>query len=186
MSPERKTEVSKFLSFVLRHEPEAIGLSLDSEGWASVQALLDGAATAGQAFTSNELFEIVSTSDKKRFLLSDDKLRIRAVHGHSVAIENKHRPKLPPAILFHGTATRFVEAILKEGLNAQGRQFVHLSTTREQAFEVGSRHGKPVILSIDASGLANSGVDFFESESGVWLVNSVPSSFLTLSSHHEH
>src|SRR5215472_2335524 len=117
--PADHTQLSKFLSFVLRHKPEAIGLELDTEGWAAIDDLLAKANAAGTRFVRDDLLHVVATSDKKRFSLSADGLRIRAAQGHSVSVELGLPPKTPPAVLYHGTATRFVAAILSEGLKPQ-------------------------------------------------------------------
>jgi putative RNA 2'-phosphotransferase len=145
------TETSKFLSFVLRHEPQAIGLTLDTEGWADIAALIDKASASGHQLNLDLIGAVVAGSDKKRFSLSDDGKRIRAAQGHStqqVAID--YVEKTPPEFLYHGTATRFLEPINQQGLLPGSRQHVHLSGDAETATAVGQRHGKPVVLTIKA------------------------------------
>lgn len=172
-------ETSKFLSYVLRHEPHAIGLVLDSEGWAEIDALIDGATHHGTALTHGLIEQVVATSDKKRFAISNDGLRIRAVQGHSTdSVAIKHTEKVPPEFLYHGTATRFLESIRKEGLKAGERHYVHLSADVQTAIAVGQRYGKPVVLKIEALRMHQQGFKFFQAENGVWLTPSVPSAFL--------
>src|SRR2546421_723555 len=132
--------LSKFLSLVLRHEPEAIGISLDANGWVSVDELLAAAAKAGRPITLESLRQVVETNDKKRCAFSEDSRRIRASQGHSVEVDLDLPPTMPPEHLFHGTATRFLDPIRTEGLRAQSRQHVHLSPDEETAVKVGTRH----------------------------------------------
>ncbi|MDW2981787.1 RNA 2'-phosphotransferase [Rhodanobacter sp. KK11] len=178
---KQHTEVSKFLSYVLRHEPHAIGLTLDSEGWAEVNALIAGAKQAGRTLDVELIRAVVNSSDKKRFALSDDGSRIRAVQGHStdtVAIQRE--PKQPPEFLYHGTATRFLDSILAEGLRPGERHHVHLSEDVSTATAVGQRYGKPVVLKIEALRMHQQGFVFFQADNGVWLVTNVPNSFLVI------
>ena len=177
--PADPTQLSKFLSFVLRHKPETIGLVLDAEGWAGIDDLIAKANAAGTRFTRNDLLHVVATSDKKRFSMSADGLSIRAAQGHSVSVELGLPPKAPPATLYHGTATRFVEAILSEGLKPQARQQVHLSLDEITAHRVGQRHGKPVIFKVDALRMHAQGFKFFRADNGVWLTDHVPPEFLS-------
>ena len=178
MDSKRATSVSKFLSLVLRHEPERIGITLDEAGWTDVDALLAAAAKHGNAFTRDELLHVVATNDKKRFALSDDGTRIRASQGHSVSVELGYGPVEPPETLYHGTATRFVESIRREELRPGERQHVHLSATPETATNVGQRHGKPIVLVVRAGVMHRAGHPFYRSANGVWLTASVPAEFL--------
>jgi putative RNA 2'-phosphotransferase len=171
---------SKFLSYVLRHAPESIGITLDGAGWVEIDKLLAAAAGTKNALTRDELFEVVATSDKKRFAVSEDGLRIRASQGHSVDVELELPPSVPPEFLYHGTATRFVESIMREGLQKRGRNHVHLSTTRDTASAVGERHGKLAMLIIDAKRMHDDGHQFFVSANGVWLADSVPVEYITV------
>jgi putative RNA 2'-phosphotransferase len=170
--------LSKFLSLVLRHKPDAIGLSLDDNGWANIDELIAKANAAGTAFDGPALLHVVETSDKKRFSVSPDGLRIRAAQGHSVSVELGLVPREPPPVLYHGTATRFVEAILSQGLKPQSRQHVHLSLDEATALRVGERHGKPYIFRVDALAMHARGFKFYLSENGVWLTDHVPAEFL--------
>jgi putative RNA 2'-phosphotransferase len=176
--PKRATRVSKYVSLVLRHDPAAGGITLDEEGWTSVAELLAGASARGLDVSPAELREVVRASDKQRFALSPDGLRIRANQGHSVAVDLGLAPQAPPAELFHGTVERFVPSILAEGLRKQARQHVHLSSDVETARRVGTRRGAPVVLRVDAAGMHTEGLVFFRSENGVWLTEAVPPRFI--------
>lgn len=165
---------SRFLSLVLRHRPETIGLVLDREGWADVGELLRLAAAKGRRIGRDRLDRIVADNSKKRFALSPDGLRIRAVQGHSVEVDLGLPAVQPPAILFHGTADRFVESIRRTGLEKRSRRHVHLSADEATAVTVGRRHGKPVVLRVRAGDMAAAGYVFHRSENGVWLTESVP------------
>jgi putative RNA 2'-phosphotransferase len=175
-------QLSKFLSFVLRHKPDSIGLLLDQQGWAPVDELIDKGNAAGTRFSHADLLHVVETSDKKRFSLSDDGRYIRAAQGHSVAVNLGLSPLEPPSVLYHGTATRSVHSILLEGLKPQARQQVHLSVDEATAHRVGQRHGKPAILKVEARRMHAEGFKFFVADNGVWLTDQVPPEFLALSS----
>ncbi|UYC11723.1 RNA 2'-phosphotransferase [Xanthomonas sp. CFBP 8445] len=177
---KQHTEISKFLSFVLRHEPQAAGITLDSEGWAEVDALIVGAVQSGRTLDADLIRAVVDSSDKKRFALSDDGRRIRAVQGHSTeSVAIQYEAKVPPEFLYHGTATRFLDAILAEGLRAGQRHHVHLSQDIATATMVGQRHGTPVVLKVEALRMHQQGVAFFQADNGVWLTQTVPSSFFS-------
>lgn len=173
-------QISKFLSFVLRHRPDSIGISLDSQGWISVDELIAKSQAAGTHFTRKDLLNVVETSDKKRFSLSADAQMIRAAQGHSVTVDLGLTPQEPPTVLYHGTATRFVASILAEGLKPKSRQQVHLSPDEATAQRVGQRHGKPTILKVDALSMHRQGFKFFRADNGVWLIDQVPPEFLML------
>ena len=164
---------SKFLSLVLRHKPEEIGLQLDENGWANVDELIEKVNANCNKLDINLLNEIVETNDKKRFAFNDERTKIRASQGHSIEIDLALQPIIPPDMLYHGTATRFVESILKEGLTKQQRQYVHLSEKLETATAVGARHGKPTILIVDAKQMHEDGFLFYKSENNVWLTDNV-------------
>lgn len=172
------TSISKFMSLVLRHQPDLVGLSLDGAGWTSVDDLLARAAAHGRAITRDQLNEVVATSDKRRFALSDDGLRIRANQGHSVDVDLGLAPVRPPEFLFHGTASRFVDSVMATGLERRSRHHVHLTEDIAIGEAVGRRYGKPVILRIAAGRMAEAGHVFFRSANDVWLVEAVPSQFI--------
>jgi len=177
--PVDPIQLSKFLSFVLRHKPDEIGLTLGPEGWVNIDELVEKANAAGTTFARADLLGVVASSDKKRFSLSADGLSIRAAQGHSVSVELGLTAQEPPSVLYHGTATRFVEAILSEGLKPQARQQVHLSADEATAQRVGQRHGKPHIFRVDAGGMHAKGLKFYRADNGVWLTDHVPPVFLT-------
>ena len=178
MTPSQTTSASKFLSLVLRHEPAAAHVTLDTAGWVEVAALLAGCVTAGRGLTREELEHVVVTNAKKRFEFSADCLRIRASQGHSVEVELEYTPKEPPEILYHGTATRFIDSSRTQGLLKRERHHVHLSAETKMTLEVGARHGKPVLLTIFAGEMHREGHVFCRSTNGVWLVEQVPVKFI--------
>ncbi|MAS07608.1 MAG: RNA 2'-phosphotransferase [Ahrensia sp.] len=173
------TETSKFLSYVLRHAPESIGVALDGEGWVSVDELIEKARAAGKRIDLATLREVVETNDKKRFTLSDNGARIRAAQGHSVEVDTVGDPVAPPAVLFHGTATRFLKPILEQGLKPMNRRHVHLSAETETAKKVGMRYGVPVILRVDAGAMHAAGQPFYRADNGVWLTGPVAPAYLS-------
>jgi len=175
----RTVKVSRFLSLVLRHEPEKIGLTLDDEGWVSVVELLRAFEAHGFDLTLGELQEVVHTNDKKRFSFSSDGSLIRASQGHSVKVELGCEPTPPPRILYHGTAERFLPSISQQGLLKGSRQHVHLSEQKETATEVGRRYGKPVVLRVASERMHTDGYLFFLSDNGVWLIEHVPVEYIT-------
>jgi putative RNA 2'-phosphotransferase len=173
------TRQSKFLSYVLRHAPDSIGLTLGPGGWVEVDRLLACSAAAGKPIDPATLAQIVATSDKKRFTLSVEGSRIRAAQGHSVEVELGLEPVIPPATLYHGTASRFLGAIRIHGLTPGRRQQVHLSSDEETATAVGQRHGRPVVLRVRAGAMHEAGHRFFRADNGVWLTDRVPPEYLT-------
>ena len=168
--------LSRFLSYALRHRPDAVGLALDANGWAEVADVLRVARAQGHNLDRATLERIVRESDKQRFAL--DGGRIRANQGHSVAVDLGLAPVAPPDVLYHGTSRRFLDAILDQGLRRQSRHHVHLSADAETARAVGARHGPPVVLAVRAGEMARGGHRFYRSENGVWLADAVPSGFL--------
>jgi putative RNA 2'-phosphotransferase len=171
--------ISKFLSLVLRHKPEEIGLTLDENGWAEVEELLRLANERGRTITRPLLDRVVAENDKKRFAFSDDGTRIRASQGHSVEVDLNLPPVEPPELLYHGTATRFLDSIRSQGLHSASRKHVHLSADAATAVKVGQRHGRPVVLVVRARDMHAAGHRFFRSANGVWLTDNVPVEFLT-------
>lgn len=169
---------SKFLSLILRHEPAKFGIVLDTAGWTDVDALLESCRRHGRAMDRAMLAQIVATNDKKRFAF-DEAGTLRANQGHSVDVELGYEPASPPALLYHGTATRFVAAIRVEGLKKMARHHVHLSAHEATARTVGQRHGKSAVLVIDAAAMVGHGFAFFLSTNKVWLVDRVPAGFIT-------
>jgi putative RNA 2'-phosphotransferase len=179
MDANNRTAASKFLSFVLRHEPEAIGVALDAAGWVDVDVLLQACAKHGRSISRDELDEIVATNPKQRFAFSEDGRRIRANQGHSTAVDLGHEPAEPPDILFHGTIRRLLPVIREKGLLRMERHHVHLSADEATALAVGGRRGKPALLRIDARAMRKAGHLFLRTPNGVWLTDTVPSSFIS-------
>jgi putative RNA 2'-phosphotransferase len=172
---------SKRLSFWLRHAPHSAGLSLDHAGWAQTQDVLKALAEVGLFTSMQELEGLVAASDKQRFELSSDKEKIRARQGHSVAVQGDWPITNPPDLLYHGTAQRFIDAIMKQGLLPMRRHHVHLSPTIHQAATVGSRRGTPVVLEVESGRMKRDGFNFRLSSNGVWLAEHVPPFYLRLS-----
>jgi len=172
-------QTSKFLSLILRHAPEKIGLALDAQGWADIGQLLAHSAQHGRHISREQLDDVVARDSKTRYAISDDGLRIRANQGHSLAaVDIDLPPATPPATLYHGTASRFIEAIRTGGLLPGSRNHVHLSSSRETAVAVGTRHGKPVVLTVAAAAMQAQGHVFYVSDNGVWLTQAVPQVFI--------
>lgn len=175
MTEKQTTVLSKFLSLVLRHQPETAGVVPDAAGWVPVDALLAGSAKRlGRPVTRADLEHVVATNSKKRFEFSDDRTCIRASQGHSIDVELGYEPAVPPEVLYHGTATRFLDSIRAEGLSKMARHHVHLSAETSVTLQVGARHGKPALLTIRAGDMHRAGASFFVSTNGVWLVDAVP------------
>lgn len=162
------------MSLILRHNPQAIGIKLDHAGWASVDGLLKGMKRKGHTLSFKQLEEIVNSNDKQRYSFNADKSKIRANQGHSIDVDLQLEDQQPPDWLYHGTASRFMDSIQQQGLQKRQRHHVHLSKDKETAHDVGSRHGKPVILTIAAAVMYRDGYQFYCSDNGVWLVDSVP------------
>ena len=174
--PYRHT--SKFMSLLLRHQPELGGLTLDPAGWVDVDALLGVLAAKGHRLSRDELDDLVARNTKKRFAFDDGGTRIRAVQGHSVAVDLGYESTTPPDVLYHGTVARFISSIRSEGLRPQSRNHVHLSGDTEAATIVGQRRGKPVILTIDSAAMHGDGHLFYVADNGVWLTASVPADYI--------
>jgi putative RNA 2'-phosphotransferase len=171
--------ISKFLSLLLRHSPETIHLNMDKNGWVNIQKLIDNAKKYKKMNLTIDIIKTtVEINDKQRFIISSDGKRIRANQGHSIPVDLGLENKTPPDILYHGTASRFIDSIMKDGLKPMGRQYVHLSLNEETALKVGKRHGEPVVLYIDAKTMHEEGREFYLSENKVWLVDKVPRKYI--------
>ncbi len=171
------TKTGKFLSLILRHKPDVIGISLDEHGWADVTELIVGIKKT-RDFDMNMLEEIVRTDNKQRFSFNSDHTKIRANQGHSIEVDVELKEQNPPEILYHGTGTKNVSSILKKGLLPQGRLYVHLSKDIPTAITVGKRHGRPAVFTVRAGEMSRKGYKFFLSENGVWLTKYVPAEYL--------
>ncbi|WP_394843549.1 RNA 2'-phosphotransferase [Pendulispora brunnea] len=178
MASRSLTEMSKFLSYVLRHAPGSIGVVLDSNGWAEIDQLLERCRAHGKPISRETLETIVATSAKQRYAISEDGRRVRANQGHSIEVDLGYMPVDPPEVLFHGTVTSSVDAIRAGGLQKMNRHHVHLSADIETARHVGMRRGKPVVLRIAAGRMHRDGHVFFRSDNGVWLTESVPQDYI--------
>jgi len=178
MTEKETIRTSKFLSLILRHEPERAGLTLGEAGWVGVDELLAAVNRNGVALTLEGLKHIVASSDKKRFAFSEDGQRIRASQGHSVEVDLQYAPQTPPEILYHGTATRFLDGIRQNGLSRMERHDVHLSAETKVTLQVGGRHGKPVLLTVRAGEMHRAGFVFRCSANGVWLTENVPPQYI--------
>jgi putative RNA 2'-phosphotransferase len=175
MTPEA---ISKLLSFVLRHQPESVGLRLDDGGWVDLDVLVAALAGRDASITRSVVTQVVQTSDKQRFALSADGSRIRASHGHSKPVALEYEPAVPPDLLFHGTVARSLPGIRREGLTPRRRQHVHLARSAGDAAAVGARRGAPVVLEVRAADMARAGHAFYRAPNGIWLTDAVPPAFI--------
>lgn len=172
------TKLGKFLSLVLRHQPEIIGIEMDKNGWVDVEELIEKIKLSGRYIDMEILERIVRENNKKRYSFDEEKQKIRANQGHSIDVELNLKEVIPQEILYHGTATRFLESIKSKGILKGKRQYVHLSKEIETARSVGQRHGEVVILPIDIEGLKKIGHKFYLSENKVWLCGDIPSEYI--------
>ena len=166
--------LGRFLSLVLRHNPQAAGIELDGHGWADVNELLSGVRHTGRRIDKETLERIVRENNKRRYSFNEDHTRIRANQGHSILVDVELKEAEPPAYLYHGTAARFLDAIRREGIRKMTRQYVHLSGDYATAVDVGRRHGQPAVITVDAGAMVRDGIRFYLSENGVWLCEEVP------------
>ncbi|UII28300.1 RNA 2'-phosphotransferase [Fulvivirga maritima] len=178
MDSREEKRTSKFLSLVLRHKPEQIGLKLDNAGWASVTELVEKCNAHSISLDVDKLSEIVDNNDKKRFIFSPDKQKIRANQGHSLKVDLGLEQKEPPVILYHGTAIRNIDSIKEKGLLKRDRHHVHLSAQTDVAMQVGSRYGKATVLTVNTDQMYKDGLLFYQSENGVWLTDHVPPRYI--------
>ncbi|WP_138431028.1 RNA 2'-phosphotransferase [Fodinibius saliphilus] len=171
--------LSKFLSYVLRHHPDSIGVDIDKNGWVAISELIQKAENEGRIFGKEQLYQVLEYGEKQRFILSNDGKYIRAGYGHSIEVELQLHPQQPPRLLYHGTAQKNLDSIYDEGLHSGSRNFVHLSANESDAKEVGARHGTPVILEILSQIMAEEGINFYQSESepDIWLTKKVEPKF---------
>ncbi len=170
-------KTSKYISLILRHQPEVIGITLDEHGWADTDALIEG-VNRTHPLTREILEEIVRTDEKQRYSFNEDHTRIRANQGHSIPVDVELQEAEPPEVLYHGTGEKYTESIEEKGLIPKSRLYVHLSKDQETAVRVGQRHGKPAVYMIDAGSMYRDGHSFYLSANGVWLVKKVPVQYL--------
>lgn len=170
-------EIGKYISLILRHKPETIGITLDEHGWASVTELIEGISKSYE-IDMKKLEEIVANDNKQRYSFNEEKTLIRANQGHSIPVDVELGKKIPPEVLYHGTAVKYEYAIDEQGLISKSRLYVHLSSDVDTAITVGKRHGNPVVYKVLARNMHNAGYEFFLSANGVWLTKQVPKAFL--------
>ena len=170
-------ETSKYISLILRHKPDVIGITLDEHGWANVDELIAGVSKT-HPLNMSMLEQIVAEDEKQRYSFNEDKTLIRANQGHSIPVDVELEEKEPPEILFHGTGEKYVDSISREGLIPKSRLYVHLSANEDTALKVGQRHGKPVIFKVKSGEMHRDGFKFYCSVNGVWLTKSVPVEYL--------
>ena len=178
MNAAELKKVSKSMSYVLRHRPDTIGIELDANGWVAVDTLLAAFTRSGKSYSRPLIERVVADNDKQRFEFSEDGSRIRARQGHSVDVDLAYEPAVPPDVLYHGTATKNLDSILKQGLIKANRHHVHMSTDKATMLSVAMRHGKPVMLAIDAKRMHEDGYAFFVTGNQVWLTDHVPPEYL--------
>lgn len=174
----RKESRSKFLSLVLRHKPETIGITLDSNGWANTDELIRNISINDKDFNMKVLEDIVRTDNKMRYSFNEDKTKIRANQGHSLTVDVELEIATPPDILFHGTHHAALLSISQHGLKKMDRMHVHLSDNYATAIRVASRRNDPVVLRIDATKMVEDGYKFYISKNRVWLIESVPVKYI--------
>lgn len=175
---KHSAKLSKFLSLILRHKPQVIGLQLDANGWAKVEELIDLVNQHGIAISYELLDAIVQQNDQERFTFNADRSKIRAHQGPALSVNLELVSEAPPPILFHGTATRFLSSIRLKGLLPGSRQHVHLAAEELTAIRVGQRHGHPVVLKVKAQAMCQAGYQFYCSNNGVWLTETVPPQYI--------
>ncbi len=178
MNAEQTKRLSKFLSYVLRHDPGSIGVELSPAGWIAVDALLTASRKHGKPLSREQLEQIVHGNDKQRFAFSEDGLQIRANQGHSLSVDLGYEPAQPPEVLYHGTTHKFLDSIRQHGLQKRSRHHVHLSVTQETAAAVGARRGKPTILTIRSREMHEAGCAFYVTPNQVWLTEEVPPHYI--------
>ena len=171
-------DTSKFISLILRHKPEAIGITLDEHGWANVEDLLDGMNRAGTAIDMELLQKIVAEDEKQRYSFNEDMTFLRANQGHSIPVDVELEEVVPPDYLYHGTGEKYMESIDRQGLIPKSRLYVHLSEDSDTAVKVGRRHGKPIIYRVKSREMYKDGFGFYKSVNGVWLAKRVPVEYL--------
>jgi probable RNA 2'-phosphotransferase len=170
-------KMSKYLSLILRHKPEVIGITLDEHGWANVEDLING-INKTQPFTMDMLEEIVATDDKQRYSFNKDKTLLRANQGHSIPVDVELKEMSPPEYLYHGTGKKYAVSIDRLGLLPKSRLYVHLSDNMDTATKIGKRHGEPLIYRVNSRAMSLDGYTFYKSVNGVWLTKKVPTDYL--------
>lgn len=178
MKNKKHSDLSKLLSYLLRHNPESIGLKLNNAGWADVNELVLKINNSGKSINIDKLNNVVKYCDKNRFSFNENRTSIRANQGHSIEVNLGYQLSLPPDILYHGTGNKNEESILNSGILKMKRQHVHLSDSIKTAINVGTRHGKPIVFQIKSQKMNSEGYTFYKSENDIWLTNEVPVKYL--------
>lgn len=158
---------SKRLAYLLRHSKLP-----NHKGWIKVDVVQNELGVL-----LLDIQKIVYEDTKGRFEFSEDKSSVRALYGHSIDVNLGLEPTTPPPVLYHGTAEKYIDSIMKEGLRPRKRNFVHLSETMDMAKQVGARHGSPVVLSIDIEAMIRGGYKFYKAQNGIWLTGDIPPIF---------
>ncbi|GAA4275963.1 RNA 2'-phosphotransferase [Aquimarina mytili] len=173
-----QTQIRKLISYWLRHKPEDENIILDEFGWANIKDILAALKANNIQSTQNDLIELSNSFNKIRWKIDELNHKIKATHGHSICILQELESQTPPEVLYHGTATKFLESIMANGLKSKQRQYVHLSEAIDMAKDVGSRHGKPFIIEINTKKLIEEGWKFYKTEQNVWLTSEIPTEYL--------
>lgn len=176
----KKTNLSKLMSYVLRHHPEELGITLDENGWVDLKNFTQSLQSRDKTISVDNVREVVESCEKQRFSIDETQQKIRANQGHSIQVDLQLRAQQPPDILYHGTVDRFLDAILRVGLLPQQRHHVHLTESLNTAKSVGARRGRAVILEIETGELVSNGAQFYLSENQVWLIDHVPAQYIKL------
>ncbi len=180
MNEQKKKSIGKFLSLILRHQPDTIGLILDENGWANIDELIEKCKKENVLFTFDELVEIVETNDKKRYAFNYEQTKIRTNQGHSIDVDVELKSVKPTVFLYHGTAKKNLDSILEIGIEKRSRQHVHLSIDKNTAIKVGLRHGRPIILKINSGIMHDDGNIFYLSENNVWLTDFINPKYISI------
>ncbi|VIF91215.1 RNA 2'-phosphotransferase-like protein [Clostridioides difficile] len=176
----KKDNLSVFISLILRHKPETIGIKLDGYGYADVNELIEKINSTGRNISMEILEQIVKEDSKQRYSFNEDRTKIRANQGHSIKVNVELKELEPPKYLYHGTATRFLDNIKKEGIISKSRLYVHLSNDIDTAVQVGKRHGIPIVLKINTEEMCENGYKFYLSENNIWLCEYIPFKYVEI------
>lgn len=178
--PNKEINLSKLMSYALRHHPEDLDIKLDQNGWVNLQIFTQALQSRNKNVTLDKVRSVVNSCEKQRFTIDEAKQKIRANQGHSIQVDLQLSIQQPPDVLYHGTVDRFLDSILRDGLRPQQRHHVHLTESLSTAKSVGARRGKAVILEIGTRELVRAGAQFYLSENQVWLIDHVPAQYIRL------
>ncbi len=163
------TKVSKYISYLLRHNPE--NLDMDNEGFVDLDELI---LKLQEKYDVDKRFiKAIVNSPNPRFEVANNK--IRALYGHTVDVDSARTEDTLAAVLYHGTTLEAAARILRDGLKPMRRQWVHVSPTKDIARDVGGRRtANPVILEVDAKAARDEGIRFYKVTETVFLCSEVP------------